>query len=451
MSRLFEKEIDRRVVVQGLLVLIYKVILDYSFAYYLIPFDSGTYNDGFDGIKYCNAWIAVGLIYLCINRLQRNDVAQLMLNIMNIVSFIPLSTVYAFEGFDALCFNMVFFSFGAVAIIVDGIMPKGLRIQEFDRLRSSSVAYRISVMTSAILIVVLFGFVYIENGFPRLNALDFSQIYKTVRADLFLENKYARYLYKLVVLIVAPYLVAVFHEKKMYGGVAVLSCALFLLFLYSGDKTTLFSIGVFLGIIFISKCSPHDSSLISILASGFSAVCLSWVATGKYIIYSYLVRRVLFVPAHLKFVHYEYFLNNEKLGLSGTVLNKMLGLSQYNSSGRLFDESYTSAIGRMIGKPGTACNTGVLIEGFDRFGLVGFLIMGLLVVLLLLALRRFENYTTHSVAVLSTAYFFYSLNDSFLLGSDEFAFMTIMALSLLVGLPQEDETGWIEKRLRSRN
>ena len=424
--------LQRLSIVQGAVLIVYKVFLDYTFGFYQALFDSKTYHLDFSLLKYLIGWVLLVVIYYLINARDEEDSAKFLLNLMLTIGIIPITVIYAFENESTVCFSCICSMFALVAYAVGYRDLKGTEIREIKEFRFYPLLYKISVVGSALVVVLLFAFFIKNDGVPSLTAMDFSKIYTVVRANYFIDNKYIGYIYTIAVLVLVPYLEGVCLERRYYFSALLLLAFLFLMFLYSGNKTTLFSILVIVGVFTVRTILKRDAAIIITLCIGLTAICASWIVTGSNRFYDILVRRVLLLPASLKFAHYDYFCNNEKLGFRGMILGKLLGVNQYTPEGIIHKETFTYAIGRMLDKDGTNCNTGVLIEGFDKFGYVGFLVIGLLLIVLLLAIRKFEKNTSHNLVLITCSYFVYSLNDGFLTGTAELSFIVLLLMALSI-------------------
>ena len=440
------KTVSKSVIIQGALLIIYKICLDYSFAYFQAIFDGKTYSVDINYFKIINAWAFLILIYFLINNSERNDSPRFMLNLIYIVALIPISTIYSFENKSAICFNGIFLMMAFVAFVVIRLDLKGKQIKEIKEFKHYRLLFCLAVIGSVATIVLIMVFIVKAKGLPQLTALDFSKIYTEVRTgESFIDNRFIGYLYNMTVLVLIPFLFALSYSKKKILPAIILVGVLFMFFLYSGNKTTLFSVMVLFGIGFVRIISRRDTDIINCLSLGLSAGCLSWVVTGSNRIYDILIRRVLLLPASLKFSHYEYFCANDHLGVKGTLIGKLMNVNQYTTTGRVHRETFSLAIGTMLGKDGSNCNTGVLIEGFDRFGLIGFLVMGIVLIILLLAIRKFERNTSHVIALLTMSYFIYSLNDGFITATAEFPFILVLIMAIVIRMEDKSERPGIKR------
>lgn len=440
------KLVSKSIIIQGALLIFYKICLDYSFAYFQALFDGKTYSVDVNYLKILNAWAFLILIYCLINNSDRNDSPRFMLNLIFVVGLIPISTIYSFENRSAICFNGIFIMMALVSFAVMRMDLRGKQIKEIRDFKHYRLLLWLAVIGSCGIIALIVAYLVMQRGLPHLTALDFSKIYTEVRSGgSVIQNRFLGYLYNMTVLVLIPFLFALsYNKKKIIPGI-ILVGVLFILFLYSGNKTTLFSVLVLMGIGFVKLISKRDTDIINCLSLGLSAGCLSWVFTGSNRIYDILIRRVLLLPASLKFSHYEYFCVNEQLSLKGTLIGKLMNINQYTTTGRVHQETFSLAIGTMIGKDGSNCNTGVLIEGFDRFGLPGFLIMAVVLIVLLLAIRKFERNTSHVIALLTMSYFVYSLNDGFITATAEFPFILILIMAVVIRMENKSERPGIKR------
>ena len=425
------KTITKETTIQLALMLIYKVILEYSYCSYLIAFNSTIYEYDFSILRYINGAFVILALFIVITNTEQ-DACRFLLYLHYIIAIIPLTVLYEFSGKDVIAYNCMVFMFFLVAYIVLRVKPEGKQFLFMKKLPFYKMFYVATIIGIIVAIIIVLSYTTVKNGMPELTALDFRKIYTLVRSDYFITNKYVGYLFTIVMVVGIPLLYSFSFTNKRYIICLFLMGIVFILFLYSGNKTALFSIAVFVGISILYSIFRNDDAIIKTLYCLLSLVAVSWIVTGKYLPYSFLIRRVLLVPADMKFAHYEYFLNNEKIGIKGTILGKIVGINNYQNTGYLFPDDANHAIGRMLGFQNTNCNTGVLIEGYDKFGYFGFAIFLCLLIVMFLAIRKIENNNGHLETLLITTYFVYSLNDGYLMGSNELSFLVILILSIML-------------------
>ena len=127
--------------------------------------------------------------------------------------------------------------------------------------------------------------------------------------------------------------------------------------------------------------------------------------------FNIVMRRILMVPANLKFIYYDYFTTYEKLGLYGIFPRFLLEVSsRYSTVPYTFD---ISAI--YFNKPLMNSNTGYLAEGYMRFGYIGMFLEAFILGWIFQMMDSFQKRTGYALTIGFFTYAVFSLNDAHLL------------------------------------
>lgn len=405
-----ERETENLFYVQASFFVIAKIVMELGFMYCLIPLDKD-YSIDFNLEKYVVGWIWLIVLLSSSNLLKENTVSKFMIQMHIYISIMPIAIVFAFMNESSLFFSCVCAMYFIVILLC--LISSQREIVLIKIKYMPNIILYGSIM--AVMIVVLYAIV--KNGFPSFMALDLNKVYQ-VRADAFITNKYIGYLYSIVNYSVIPFLMAYSIEKRRYLCSVVLIGIILLLYLYSGNKTSLFSILLLLGCIVainFKKTTMTTMNLISIGTIGFT---LLWVVEGIYAPYSLFVRRTLIFPSLIKFYHFDFFSHNFFLKFSGSPIGSLTGDNASAFGNLLFNESIPNAIGRIyFNAPEMGANTGFLVEGFSRFGYIGFFVTAIIFFLVLKLLDLLQKRAGYTIALVGSAYFIYSLNDLHLINS----------------------------------
>ncbi len=90
---------------------------------------------------------------------------------------------------------------------------------------------------------------------------------------------------------------------------------------------------------------------------------------------SLILRRLLFVPAHLNFTYLEYFSQNEFVYWSNSMMKNIVNYP--------YDLQPTQVIGSYLGYENMAANTGFVASGFMHAGYLGVILYTLILIFLL--------------------------------------------------------------------
>ena len=261
------------------------------------------------------------------------------------------------------------------------------------------------------------------NKLPTLKALNFKDVYE-VRENFYLP-KILLYLYNFDVKFIIPFFIILCLTRKKYLKLILPIIILVLFFLWKGDKIVLFSIPLTIGTFYLFKLIKNkkvDRSIIGIIL----LVLIFTIILGffrSFTAYSLVIRRNMLVPANLKFVHIDFFQNNPKIGIIGTIFNAVLKIdSPYQES------DFTKLIGKeYFNSPNTHANTGFLSEGFARCGYIGVIINPIILGLVLCVIHYGVKKNNLSFIAGISILPIYSLNDGYLIPS-----LTFGSIGLLI-------------------
>lgn len=343
-----------------------------------------------------------------------------LFNLLFFTNYIPMGVIYGTSNYSTAFFLLVSALFYLLAL--------GLNLGDAKGEERVTV---IPNMNHLIMVVSIFclGFVVLYSlynyGLPSLRAFDLEGVYDIRGTYDFASNKYFGYLFRWTVTVIAPFMAAVFFSRKNYVGVMVLLIVVVGLYLWSAQKTILFSIPLILIAWLFSGMENASHRFFSCYSLGVSLVCVAGIL-GVEDPHSYLVRRALMIPANLKFLYYEYFLDHERIGLAGTLWGSILGK----------ESPYPRGVGREISScyfkdDSMNSNTGFIGEGFSRFGILGVIIAMAIVFLVLLAIDRLALRSSPKLAIIASVYPIYMLNDGQLIDSIIFGPMLIFMLIVL--------------------
>lgn len=389
-----------------------KVILD---RYQLFP-------KNFDLPRYVNGCIWI-LILLLILEWKKKAVDFFLLFLI-LFQIIPITVCYEFSYGDTIYYNMLCLLFFICEMLV-----RGSRRRIYETSIKKIENYFVAFMFFSALLSIVLCFRY--YGFPDIDVLNFRTVYDFRKTLTFTIGHYADKVFNLTVSLFLPVLIAESLLKKKYLIGLLLSCIQVAFYLYTGQKTYIMYIPLVIMItIWVKRKSFHNEFWVTsaLGLSLFSVFCSGYQIKKIDDIYDLLIRRVLFLPAYLKFIHFDFFQNHDFLGLTGAIPRFLL-LDPNNNYVR---NPYVYQIGKLyFNAPEMSADTGFFIEGYSRFGYVGMVISFLILTIVFLLIDRFEQRNDYETTIAFLIVPVYSLTESQIIGSLFFGKWFFVILILL--------------------
>lgn len=422
-------------------MILFKIACDLGYCNLLV-LDTATYKYDLNLIKYASTWFWCIILFIGI-RHDKRKASTFMLYLLYLTQIIPISTIYAFGNRSAEYYNILCFSF---AICELNIRFNGKNSTKVNR--NPFVSY---AMIASFYLAVLFLLVHIYsvNGAPTLIALDIYDVYELRSSGLFYVSKYMSYVLRWVVASIMPFLIAKKLCDKRYIGAMILIICVFVVYLYSGQKSYLFAIPL------ISICSIwarrqncyYEMFIVGAL-SFFVLVLLACYSTVYHDfftkMYSLLGRRILMVSANNKFAYFDFFSTNPKMGFGGILPRWIINIPNYYEN-----IDYTHVISEIYyEKPDMSSNTGFLAEGFMRFDHIGTIIILYLFSMILKLMDNMQNRTGYPLVVGAFVYSVLVLTDTYLIESIFFGTWMIPLIILLFYVPVKNKTHYKELKRR---
>lgn len=378
--------------------MIYKLVLELGFWYVLQPVyaKENVYPFEFNLLHYL-----VGLFWtIFLFFLIRHDVhkpSTFFLELHYVIAIIPITVIFAFGNENMLFYNLLCIAFGIASIII--ILGKNIKIPQI------SVSTPILIIGFYLITAIVYADIVLKNGMFTFKALDIYQVY-SLRGQ-FILHKYIGYMFPWQYIVINPFFIIRFLERKKYGGAGVFIMLQFVTYLYSAQKTILFIIPLTLAVYVISKFRKLNVYIYSLFAGGTLFITVgSFFSETIYALYDLLIRRVLLLPANLKFIYYDFFSVNEKIGLAGTLWGKFLGAKYPYDRGIGYIISQTYFNDSVMNS-----NTGFIAEGYSRFSYIGVIIVFIVFALLLLLINYLGEQNGYSFALCMSLFSIFLLND----------------------------------------
>lgn len=406
-------------------MMIYKIILEIGFWYVLqkVFKDLNVYQFEFSGYKYVIGTVWLIVIFFLIRHDLRKP-STFFLELHYVLAIIPITVIFAFSNENMLFYNAVCIGFSAACVLIT--LGKNIKIPKI------SLSTPLLIIAFFLITVVVYAGIVVQNGMFTLKALDIYQVYEL--REQFQLNKYIGYMFSWQNMVITPFFIIRFAESKKYICSLFFVGLQFIAYLYSAQKTILFIIPLTVGIYFISRLKKFNVWVFGLFAGGTVFVTLGSSFSGFiYNLYDLLIRRVLLLPADLKFIYYDFFSSHDKIGLAGTLWGKFLDIQH----------PYEEGIGNLISKvyfnkPDMNSNTGFIAEGYFRFDYFGILLVFILLAIVLWTIDYLAEQNGYSFAVCICLFSIFLLNDGGIIDPLIFGNLTVLILICLFYNKQDD-------------
>ncbi|SFM42163.1 hypothetical protein SAMN04487963_2514 [Marinobacter zhejiangensis] len=337
-----------------LALLLFKASLDAAYYLVLAPhFSAFGYTLSLDPIRYSLSWVLYIPSFLVLNsrfKLVRDYVfVTIILGL-----WAPLMTVWGMDEarplFPILVSGIAYLVVYLSMIFFDKALPLKIPILKGGR----RIAFLLSVMLT---IFLVFWYLYRGVG---LN-LDLSKVYefRRVNEELAAFGFFAylnNWIYKVFAVYALSYLLL--KRNVLAAGVVVLVFVFY--FAANAHKSVLFSPVL---VVLIWLYFRRYSSMLFI-PLGFSTIVLFSIATffilGDVWVSALFPSRVFILPAHLTFLYFDFFENNEFIFYSNSFLSYFVDYP--------YNVGLASLMGEHWGRPDSAANNGYVSSAYAQAG-----------------------------------------------------------------------------------
>lgn len=386
--------IKRRSLKALVAVLFYKAMLDYAYLVFLTDiFDYMGITEDMNILKVIISYVMLIGLWM-ITPTGDYKIYDVFVNIQLLIMIIPMLTMYGVTDESTQYFVMVQGCYVVQCLVC--MMHKEHASVSVNR---TNTDFNNFLLIIALLVA---GISILKFGIPSLTALNITRVYE-IRSEYALSFPLS-YLVPWCAKIIVPFGFILSLEEKKYGKGLVYVAIQMILYLSFAHKTYLFMIILAGGVWFVCRKGCLYQVLYMIFPLGVAGSILIYRLIGNILALSYFVRRVLIVPATLKFAYFEYYSVHPKACFYKSIIGKIFGLeSPYN-------KSIAEQIGIYIGEPGVMANTGYFGEGYAQGGYFVLIIMAmfLMVVCKMCALKRNINM---NIFLTMFILWFYTLND----------------------------------------
>jgi hypothetical protein len=386
--------IKRRSLKALLGLLIYKSLLDYAYIALLSEHYSytGIVNNT-NAVKIAVSYIILIGLWL-LTPTGRYKIFDIFVNIQLLLMLIPMLTVYGTTNRSTEYLFMVLLCYAVQCFFC--MMHKEHASVSVNKTNTDFNSFLL-LMTALVV-----GMCILRYGIPSLTALNITRVYE-VRDENILAFPLS-YLVPWCAKIIIPFGFVLSLEEKKYNKAFLYLILQLILYLSFAHKTYLFMILLAGGVWFVCKKEWLYQILYMVFPLGVAGSILIYKILGNLLVLSYFTRRVLIVPASLKFTYFEFYSVHPKVYFYNSIIGKVLGLES------TYTESAPERIGKYLGSPGVMANTGYLGEAYAEGGYFVLIIMSLILLMIckMCALKKNINM---NIFLTMFILWIYTLND----------------------------------------
>ena len=375
-------------------ILAFKLVLEAIYILFVQPlFVSNRFILEFSPYKYLLGIFLLVLMYFLMPRDQRP--ASVILQIHLLLIFLPMLSYYSLT--DS---SMRFMGWSIAAFLLECILVRVIPPLRILRIANSR---RILLVLIALMTVAVYAVMIPANGIS-LGALNFDNTYdirETIRFPLGMG-----YLVPWQSKVINPFLIALGFKQKKKSLLGLGIGLQLLLFFITAQKAMLFIPVAILGVMWFMEhfdFLPSAALIAPLYAAGNLAV---YVYTGNIYIPSLFIRRLLFLPAQLKFFWYEFFTFNPKLYYSQGTIGRILNIPN----------PYPTDAAKVIGdtffnKPDMHANAGYVADAYANGGLIGLVAIAVVFALILVLINSLSQSLGQDFIIGMAMFHIISLND----------------------------------------
>lgn len=362
--------IEKKSILYFLLFVVYRILLDVSYICYIHPqYDYGgmhlAWNTGFYVLSWC---VCIGMFPLIYMNLKKDSFVGLGIYMLALLSFVPMTTILGLYGVEGKFFGLMtiywFLMFGFACLL------KPFKFYWPSCKQNKYIEWFWLVFASLVIIYISGRY----TGFRlHFNLIDVYGIRSEERE--FGMPTLLAYINSAVNTILPILFVFCLSEKRRKLAIFV-AFIIFLSFSIGGHKSVIFKL--FLAVLAYYFFTWRRKVILLVGVIGVIGVSmLEFFVWKSGMLYSLLVRRLLFVPAKLNIAYYDFFQNNELLFFREGPL-RWFGLESPYSM------QVTFLIGgQESGDYAMRANNGLFSDAYMNMGEAGVLIFPFVIVLII--------------------------------------------------------------------
>lgn len=363
---------------------------------------SGTYGIDFNINKDIIASITFLFItFYYVKYKNQSMFINVFLNIIYILYFIPLNASFSINNMSIMYYISSNLYFGFIFFLLTNIKLNKKKNPETNWNFADNKYLRLFFFILCIMFIIYKLF---YNGFSLNLTLNSDLIYSN-RAEYttFLDTisgsfiSYFISILKNLISYVAPIYLFISLEKKRLVPTIVSFICLLSIFSVSSSKNTIFFIIIVIIIYIMQKLNILDkiNEIFDIGMLLFLLICVLLFFMGKNFLYILIIRRIMYIPAWLNSIYYDYFISASPVCWSQDtfILQNILPSAYDTSPLNIISNIYFNG---EIPSP----NTGMFAEAIMHFHYIGIFIYPILIYVLIKASDFIYSFYTNPIKVI---------------------------------------------------
>lgn len=370
-------------------IFLYKIFLDVSYYFVISPlWEYAGLNLNLNYLKLVESYLLLFVILILMPK-SKVKLSNIMLWLLILLSYIPMLTLFALKD-ESRIFMYAATGFWLFVFLLLEFFSL-VSIPPLKEIQSTIIRYLIFFSLFLVVLLMIYKYYGISFNFNLAIVYEIRKVYKEAGIPL------AGYLFNWMAYVVNPFFFVLFLTKRKWLPVILITVLQLLLFSATGHKSYFFILPFILCLMWIvTKKNP-----LFYFSSGLTAIIilsmLSYWLINDIWVSSLFTRRVLFVPAQLSFLYYDFFSNNSYTFLSQhRIFRIFLDYPYHLAPPHLIGEVYFNA-------PDMSANNGIYADAYMNFGFVGFVLWGFLLAIILKLIDSFSKNKkiTVTIAIIS--------------------------------------------------
>lgn len=385
-----------------LYILIYKTIIELVYIFSI----SEMY--GYTGltlnVNNIGFWISIlyVLIIILVFPKDRSRPSTYLYLMFVLFLVVPTFSYYWMNGQSNVYTTLILF-----CCIIMSLVLKIKTINVYESIRYANILLKVVF----IMYIFLSIYLIIKRGGIDLRALHFDSdsIYE-LRSEASISGLLG-YLLNWCAKVFCPFFFSFYLYKKKKLNLHFILLLQLLLYLSYGFKAYLFSIGLLIMIVLITRKDKFERNF----TLGLTGIIIISLAMVKFNISNFLLNsipfRMIFVPAQIQFEYYEFFSQRDKMLFADGIIGKLFNIDSP------FNEPVPFVISRYFHGVESNSNTGVFADAYANGGPIMMVIFAVLLGLIFYIIDSFTRLIPKYLVVASLSYMMFVLNDNSLLTS----------------------------------
>lgn len=360
---------------ESFLLLIYKIVMEVIYQYVAHPlydYAGLTLN-----INIQKAVISYLLFFTLISlpSYKVECVSKYLLRIFLLFTIIPLLCIYWQTDRSTSYVLMACLSYMIIYFLCQTKNEKPVYLLSMSGLGKINILFVLLIIN--VVCLLTFTAVY---GLADFRALVMDNIY-TLRAEREYTGIWA-YVNKWMTYSFVPCMLCIALKKKRSIYVVAAILIQFYMFLHTGMKSTLFSIGLILYSYYLVQKRKNYSNWWTAALIGLSIMStLFYKLTTKLTLISVFPVRLTNLPAIISFNHYDFFSNNPKLYFSEIFIGRLFGIKSPYDTFSTF----------LVSQSGGNANTGYIADAYDNAGFLCIIAYSVILAFILRYIDRLQR------------------------------------------------------------